>query len=73
MILIALSVPASVYQIETGLRTLLAGLFIFVMAFALLEPLFPALLLAGCMGALELAPDDSPTVLSRQIDRKSVV
>jgi dienelactone hydrolase len=29
--------------------------------------LLPLLLLSGCMGTVQLAPDDSPTVLSRQI------
>ncbi len=48
LIVLALGVPASVREPRVGLTTLIAGLLLFVIAFALLEPLFPALLTRFC-------------------------
>jgi len=48
LIVLALTVPASVLQTQTGFTTVVIGLFLFIAAFALLEPLFPALLTRLC-------------------------
>jgi MFS family permease len=45
---LALTAPASALQPGAGLTTLALGLIIFIAAFALLEPLFPALLTRLC-------------------------
>ncbi len=48
---IALTVPASVHEPGVGTAALVLGLFLFIIAFALLEPLFPALLTRTCQQA----------------------
>jgi MFS family permease len=48
---IALSAPASARDPRVGITTLVLGLFLFISAFALLEPLFPALLTRACQQA----------------------
>jgi hypothetical protein len=48
VVLLALTVPASVLEPQSGLTTLVLGLTLFVGGFALLEPLFPALLTRLC-------------------------
>ena len=45
---LALTVPASAVQPGAGLTTLTIGLLLFIIAFAILEPLFPALLTRLC-------------------------
>ncbi len=47
----ALTAPASVHEPRVGATALVAGLFLFIIAFALLEPLFPALLTRSCQQA----------------------
>ena len=48
LVLLATSAPASVLQPGIGFTALIVGLFLFIAAFALLEPLFPALLTRLC-------------------------
>jgi hypothetical protein len=48
---LALTVPASAVQAGAGLTTLTIGLLLFIVAFAILEPLFPALLTRLCQQA----------------------
>ncbi len=48
LVVLALGVPASVREPRVGLTTLIAGLLLFVIAFAVLEPLFPALITRFC-------------------------
>jgi MFS family permease len=48
---LALTVPASAVQPAAGLTTLTIGLLLFIVAFAILEPLFPALLTRLCQQA----------------------
>ncbi len=48
LIILAISTPATPTHSQIGLTTLIAGLFLFIIAFALLEPLFPALLTRLC-------------------------
>jgi len=50
-VLLALTVPASVLEPHGGITMLVLGLTLFVGAFALLEPLFPALLTRLCQQA----------------------
>ena len=51
LVVLALSSPASVTQPDIGLKALLAGLGVFIVAFALLEPLLPSLLTRLCQQA----------------------
>jgi MFS family permease len=48
---LALTVPASAVQAGAGLTTIIIGLLLFIVAFAILEPLFPALLTRLCQQA----------------------
>ncbi len=48
---LALTVPTSVREPRVAATALIVGLFLFIMAFALLEPLFPALLTRRCQQA----------------------
>ena len=48
LVTLALATPATVEHERMGLGAVIAGLFLFIIAFALLEPLFPALLTRLC-------------------------
>jgi MFS family permease len=48
VMLLALTVPASAREPGVGVTALVAGLLLFIAGFALLEPLFPALLTRSC-------------------------
>jgi MFS family permease len=48
---LALTVPTTVREPRMGTTALVVGLFLFIIAFALLEPLFPALLTRRCQQA----------------------